>query len=77
MKGILEYNTSIEVSCLDCLKTLVIYPEDVTDFFDLDEVEVYLYGLGWNKRYFDWRCPECTKKDKATRNRDNILVLFE
>ena len=65
---ILKQNTSIQVCCLDCLKILTIYPEDVTDFSDDDEIKDYVCGLGWEKRYFEWRCPGCAKKNRAIKS---------
>ena len=65
---ILKQNISIKVCCLDCLKILTVYPEDVTDFFDDAEIKDYITKLGWEKRYFEWRCPPCTRKNRTSKN---------
>ena len=75
--GILKYNTSIEVCCLDCLMGIIIYPEDVVDFFNTTEIEDYICRLGWSKKDSKWRCPTCTRRYMAERKeKDDILYLF-
>jgi len=74
---ILKQNISIKVCCLDCLKILTVYPEDVTDFFDDAEIKDYVCELGWEKRYFEWRCPKCAEKNRAKKIESGISFLLD
>ena len=55
----IEYCTNVQVSCKKCGGIIRVYPANLINFWDINEVEIYLNSRGWYKKLLDWYCSDC------------------